>query len=65
MAEHTLWPSILPEEDFVDNQYTKEELERMEWQEIRSIAAQHPSDEINGQSSQEDMVDFLEGEARV
>jgi len=65
MAEHTLWPSILPEDDFVDNQYTKEELERMEWQEIRSIAAQHPTDEINGQSDREAMEAFLEGETRV
>lgn len=60
-----LFPSILPNRDFVDDSYTAEELERMEWQEIRQIAAQVESDEIDGQSDREDMEDFLEGEERV
>jgi len=66
MSEHTLFPSIVPEgEDFVDNQYTAAELDRMEWQEIRAIAAQVDSDEITGQSDREDMEDYLEGHKRV
>jgi hypothetical protein len=66
MAGHTLFPSILPSgEEFVDNSYSKQELERMEWQEIRSIAAQVESDEIDGQSDREDMEAFLEGHERV
>lgn len=60
-----LFPSILPGVDFVDNQYSRQELERMEWQEIRSIAAEHPSEEINGQSDREKMEDFLTGEERL
>lgn len=61
-----LFPSILPtDEPFVDDSYSRQELERMEWQEIRSIAAEHPSDEINGQSDRDDMEDFLTGEERL
>lgn len=62
---HTLFPSILPGVDFVDNEYSKEELERMNWQEIRHIAAQVESDEIDGQSDREDMEAFLEGHERL
>lgn len=62
-----IFPSILPgrDEPFVDNEYSKEELERMEWQELRSIAVEVESDEINGHSDKEDMIDFLEGYERV
>jgi hypothetical protein len=62
---NTLFPSILPGVDFVDDSYTKEELEKMDWQEIRSIAAEVDSKEIDGQSDREDMEDFLEGKERV
>ena len=66
MAGHTLFPSILPDNgEFVDDSYSKQELERMEWQEIRSIAAEIDSDEIDGQSDREDMEAFLEGHERV
>jgi len=61
-----IFPSILPNgEPFVDDSYSKGELERMEWDEIRSIAAQVESDEINGQSDREHMEDYLEGHPRV
>jgi len=62
-----VFPSILPgrDEPFADDSYSKQELERMEWSEIRSIAAEVDSDEINGQSDREDMEDFLEGHKRV
>lgn len=62
---NTIFPSILPGVDFKDDSYSKEELERMDWQEIRSIAAEHPSEEIDGQSDREDMENYLEGEKRV
>jgi len=62
----TLFPSILPGDDeFVDDSYSRQELERMEWQEIRSIAAEIESDEINGQSDRDEMEDFLEGKERL
>lgn len=60
-----IFPSILPGVEFVDNEYSRDELERMEWQEIRQVAAAHPSDEITGQSDREEMEDFLEGEERL
>ena len=59
-----LFPSITPSE-WKDDKYSREELDRMSWNEIRGIAAKHESDEINGQSSREEMIDFLEGEQRV
>ncbi len=62
----TIVPPLIPDgEPFVDDSYSKQELERMEWSEIRAIAAQVESDEINGQSDREDMEDFLEGHKRV
>ncbi len=63
----TLFPSIIPDSDepFVDDKYQRGELERMEWDEIRSIAKQVESDEINGQSEREAMEEFLEGHTRV
>jgi hypothetical protein len=60
-----LFPSIIPGEEFVDDSYTQEELEKMDWQEIRSIAAEVDSEEIDGQSDREDMEEFLEGVERV
>lgn len=61
-----IFPSILPNgEDFVDSEYSREELERMDWQEIRSIAAQVESEEIDGQSDRTEMEDFLEGHERL
>jgi len=60
-----LFPSILPGVDFVDDSYTAEELSRMDWQEIRAIAAEVESDEIDGQSDREDMEDYLEGHERL
>jgi hypothetical protein len=62
----TLFPSILPDgEDFIDDSYSAEELSRMDWDEIRSIAAQVESDEIDGKSDREEMEQFLQGHERV
>ena len=62
-----VFPSIIPgrDEPFVDDSYGKKELERMDWNELRSIAKEHPSDEINGHSDRETIEDFLEGETRL
>lgn len=61
-----LFPSIIPgNEDFVDDSYSREELERMQWDEIRAIAAKHPTDEVNGKSDREDMEEALTGAKRI
>lgn len=60
-----LFPSIIPGDDFVDDSYSREELERKEWQELRGLAKEHPSDEINGHSEREEIEDFLTGEERL
>ena len=62
----TLFPSILPDgEDFIDDSYSAEELSRMDWNEIRRIASEVESDEIDGKSDREEMEQFLEGHERV
>jgi len=67
MTEYTIFPSIIPEADepFVDDSYSKQELERMDWDELRGIASEVETDEINGKSDREDIEDFLEGHTRV
>jgi len=61
----TLFPSILPGVDFVDDSYTVEELERMDRQELQRIASEHESDDVNGKMSNEDIIAFLTGETRL
>jgi hypothetical protein len=62
----SLFPSILPNgEDFVDDSYQRQELERMEYQDLQSIAAEHPSDDVHGRMSEADLVDGLTGLERV
>lgn len=65
MAERTLFPGIIPDADFVDDSYSRSELEGMDWDELRAIASEHPSDAVDGKSSREEIVDALEGEQRV
>lgn len=61
-----LFPSILPDNsEFVDDSYSRAELERMEWDELRSVAAEHPTEEVNGRSDREEIEDALTGEERV
>ena len=62
-----VFPSILPgrDEPFVDDKYTAEELERMDGRDLQSLAARHPTDEVNGQSTKEDIRDALEGKERI
>lgn len=61
-----LFPSIIPDSDgaFVDDSYQRAELERKDYQELREIAADHPTDEAHGKMSREDMVDGLVGKNR-
>jgi len=67
MAEHTLFPSVLPDRDepFVDNQYSTEELERKDRRELQKIASDHPNKDVNGKSTNEDIIETLAGEERV
>ena len=66
MANYSIFPSITPDnEPFVDDSYSKAELERMEYSELQSIAANHPTDNVHGRMSQEKLIDGLTGEKRI
>lgn len=69
MPTHTLFPSVLPDEDgeesFVDDGWTRSELEAMEWAELQQLAVEHPSDEIDGGTDRSKIEDVLEGEPRA
>lgn len=56
-----LFPSILPSGDFADDEYRKAELQDMEYQELSSLAAEHPSDEVHGRMSQDELIEGLTG----
>jgi len=61
-----IFPSILPTgEEFVDDSYSAAELERMDGRELQSLAAKHPTDEVNGRSKADDIRETLEGKKRV
>lgn len=62
-----IFPSIVPgrDEPFVDDEYSRAELERLNGNELQSLAAKHPTDEVNGRSKADDIRDALEGEKRV
>ena len=60
-----VFPSILPGRDFVDERYTRRELERMEWDELRQIAARHPTDDVHGRMGKHEMIDGLTDKKRV
>lgn len=59
--------SFVPDSDdeFVDDEYGKRELERMEYTDLQSIAADHPSGDVHGRMSEDDLVDGLTGKKRV
>lgn len=66
MADYGLFPSILPGgDDFVDDSYTEGELERMGGNELQSLAAEHPTDDVNGHSKAEEIREVLEGKERL
>jgi len=58
--------SLIPDgEAFVDDAYSAEELDRMDGNELQSLAAEHPTDEVNGHSTKEEIREALEGKKRV
>jgi len=64
----TIFPSIIPDGDdeaFVDDSYTESELAGMDGNELQSLAAEHPTDEVNGHSTAEEIREALEGAERV
>ncbi|QAS68856.1 hypothetical protein HFTV1-gp23 [Haloferax tailed virus 1] len=63
----TTWSkSFIPDgEEFVDDSYSAAELDRMDGRELQSLAAKHPTDEVNGKSKAVDIRDALEGKTRV
>lgn len=67
MPDYDLFLSILPEADraFVDDSYSRSELEAKEYDELRTLATQVESDDINGRSPKEDIIDYLEGHTRL
>ena len=62
-----IFPSIVPgrDEPFVDDKYSAAELDRMDGNELQSLAAKHPTEEVNGRSKASDIRDALEGKKRV
>jgi len=64
----TTWSrALIPDDDeeFVDDSYSAEELSRLNGNELQSLAAEHPTDEVNGHSTAEEIRDVLEGKERV
>jgi len=62
-----VFPSILPDSDepFADDSYTRAELDRMDGNELQSLAAKHPTEDVNGRSKADDIRNALEGKRRV
>ena len=62
-----IFPSIIPDSDkpFVDDKYGVKELERMDGRELQSLAAKHPTEDVHGRMSADDIRDGLEGKQRV
>lgn len=61
-----VFPSILPTgEEFKDDKYGARELERKEYDELRSIAAEHPDDDVHGRMGKDDLREALAGKTRV
>jgi len=57
-----LFPSIIPSgESFADDAYREPELEDMSYQELSSLAAEHPSDKVHGRMSQDELIAGLTG----
>jgi len=66
-GQFSVFPSIIPndEGEFIDNTYTEAELERKDYHELKSIAAEHESEEVHGQMTQDDMIQGLTGLERL
>jgi hypothetical protein len=57
--------AFIPDAEFVDDSYSERELERLDGNELQSLAAKHPTDEVNGRSKAENIRKALVGKARV
>ena len=60
--------ALIPDDDgetFVDDAYSAAELDAMDGNELQSLAAEHPSDDVNGHSTADEIRDALEGAERV
>jgi len=58
--------SLIPDgEEFVDDSYSAGELDRMDYDTLRSIAADHPSDDVHGRMGKDELKEALEGKKRV
>jgi hypothetical protein len=53
------------EAEFVDDAYSAAELERLNGNELQSLAAEHPTDDVNGHSTADEIREALEGAERV
>jgi len=61
-----VFPSILPTgDDFADDTYRKRELATWEYDELRSVAADHPSESVHGRMDRESLVSELAGLERL
>lgn len=56
-----IFPSITPEKasDNGDPVFDREELESMDYEELRALAAQVETDAINGKSTKLEMIDYF------
>jgi len=64
----TTWShSLIPgsDDEYVDDSYTASELADMDGRELQSLAADHPTDDVNGHSTADEIRDALEGKERV
>jgi hypothetical protein len=58
--------TLIPDGDeFVDDSYTEGELAEMDGRELQSLAAAHPTDEVNGRSTADEIREALESKERV
>lgn len=68
-ADPPTWSrALIPDDqddEFLDDSYTEGELQRMDGNVLQSIAARHPSEEVNGRSKASDIREALVGEKRV
>ena len=58
-----IFPGLI--DQWQDSTYRRRELEEKEHSELKSIAAEHPSDDVNGRMSTDELVDGLEGLKRL
>lgn len=64
----TIPPPLIPDntgEPFADTAYTEGELKRMDYDDLRAIAAAHPSDDVHGRMGKAELREELQGLERV